>query len=99
MGEGVVETMRTIFVLQLASRPGVLTQIAGRDPTSSSTCASSSSMRTVERERHQALDAEAALERLESEDEVLRQELDDNAERRFGADQRVATADAIVAGV
>jgi len=51
----------------------------------------------VEREQRQAVDAEAALERLASEEDTLRQELEVNAERRFGVDERVATAEAIVA--
>jgi chromosome segregation protein len=47
----------------------------------------------IEREQRLASDARAALERLAAEEEALRTEAQQNAERRVGADERAVAAD------
>ncbi len=49
----------------------------------------------VERERALVTDAETALAQLAEEEETLRQEAQNSAERRYGVDTRVAAADAV----
>src|SRR3954454_18812504 len=50
----------------------------------------------VARERALVTDAETALAQLAEEEETLRQEAQNSAERRYGVDTRVAAADAVV---
>ncbi len=52
----------------------------------------------IERERRLADDAQAALGRLDAEEEALRRESETNAQLRAGADQRVAADDEVLAG-
>ena len=51
----------------------------------------------VERELRQASDADVALQRLDAEDAVLKEEIKARVEKRSGADERVAEAEATLA--
>jgi chromosome segregation protein len=51
----------------------------------------------IEREQRHAADAETALARFASEEEALRRDATANTEKRSGADERVAKADAVLA--
>ena len=51
----------------------------------------------IERERKLAADAEAALGKLAEEESALKHDIDANAQKRTGADARVAEADTVLA--
>ncbi|MGO4711078.1 chromosome segregation protein SMC [Bradyrhizobium sp. 2TAF24] len=51
----------------------------------------------IAREQRQSTDADVALERLDAEDAVLKEEIKARVEKRSGADERVAEADATLA--
>jgi chromosome segregation protein len=51
----------------------------------------------IEREQRQLSDADVALERLESEDSILKEEIRSRVDTRSGADERVAEAEATLA--
>jgi chromosome segregation protein len=51
----------------------------------------------VEREQRQSSDADVALERLDTEDAVLKDEIKARVEKRSGADERVSDAEATLA--
>ncbi|WP_315834592.1 chromosome segregation protein SMC [Bradyrhizobium prioriisuperbiae] len=51
----------------------------------------------IEREQRQSFDADVALERLDAEDTVLKDEIRARVEKRSGADERVSDAEATLA--
>src|SRR6185437_7007490 len=51
----------------------------------------------ISREQQQSSDADVALQRLDSEDAELKEEIKSRVEKRSGVDERVATAEATLA--